>query len=202
VDVPILETLFAAAAMCEAETTRTATGGQIELPVDPSKHAAGIRELLAQVSRRNERLRRKIHETWSESVRMAIGEIIGVIPAGSLLILVDEDQWGVQGMLPERRCVPFLERDGLYWGPPPDDATAVAELERLRRSGATFVVFAWSAFWWLEYYSGLHAHLRATSRCVLQNDRVVVFDLRESAAPDQGTLEGTSTRGARVQGNR
>lgn len=36
-------------------------------------------------------------------------------------------------------------------------------------------------FGWLEHYAGLHRHLCAISRCVMRNERLVVFDLR--AAP-------------------
>jgi hypothetical protein len=67
---------------------------------------------------------------------------------------------------------------GQYGGPPPDDATAIRELERLRQSGASFMVFAWSAFWWLDYYAALRQQLRSAFRFVLENDRLVVFDLR------------------------
>jgi hypothetical protein len=66
---------------------------------------------------------------------------------------------------------------GQYGGPPPDDATAIRELERLRQSGASFIVFARPAFWWLDYHAAL-CHLRSAFRCVLENDRLVVFDLR------------------------
>ena len=65
-------------------------------------------------------------------------------------------------------------------GAPPDDETGIRELQRLRRAGAAFVAFGWPAFWWLDYYTGLRDHLRANHRCVLENDRVVVFDLRPS----------------------
>jgi hypothetical protein len=44
--------------------------------------------------------------------------------------------------------------------------------------GVSFIVFGWPAFWWLDYYSGLHRHLRSSSRCVVHNDCLVVFDLR------------------------
>jgi hypothetical protein len=33
------------------------------------------------------------------------------------------------------------------------------------------MVFGWPAFWWLEYYAELH--------CLLVNERIIVFDLRE-----------------------
>lgn len=105
----------------------------------------------------------------------AIEEIDRAVPAGEPVILVDQAECGT--LAPGRRVVPFLERDGRYWGPPADDAAAIAELGRLRRGGLRFLVFAWPAFWWLEHYSGFLQHLQATARRLLETDRVIVFDL-------------------------
>jgi SAM-dependent methyltransferase len=104
-------------------------------------------------------------------------EIAAIIPPGDRFILVDDD--AVRGELAlGRRAIPFLEREGQYWGPPADDNTAIREVERLRGAGAGFIVFAWPALWWLEYYSGFREHLRSRFRCVLSTERVVAFDLR------------------------
>jgi hypothetical protein len=100
-----------------------------------------------------------------------------VLPPGSHFILVDEEQMR-EYMPASYRAVPFLERDGVYWGPPPDDKTAIRELDRLKQSGAQFIVFAWMAFWWLHYYAGLNTYLRSHYPCLIENDRVVGFDLR------------------------
>jgi SAM-dependent methyltransferase len=112
-------------------------------------------------------------------------DLAALISPGDAFILVDDayiqalqEQFKVE-IAVGRQAIPFLERDGQYWGPPPDDITAVQELERLRRSGANFIVFAWSAFWWLDYYSGLHHHLQSQFRCVLEHERLVVFELRQ-----------------------
>src|SRR6266545_3872168 len=59
-----------------------------------------------------------------------------------------------------------------------DDMTAIREVERLRRVGAGFIVFAWPAFWWLEYYSKFHEYLRSRFPCVSTTERLVAFDLR------------------------
>jgi SAM-dependent methyltransferase len=77
-----------------------------------------------------------------------------------------------------RAVLPFLERDGQYWGPPPDDETAISEFERLRQAGAGFIVFGWPAFWWLGYYSKFLHHLRSHFRCVLENERLIMFNSR------------------------
>jgi CelD/BcsL family acetyltransferase involved in cellulose biosynthesis len=117
-------------------------------------------------------------DPWYYQMHLAVREIGALIPAGESFILVDEDSWWVDAGA-GRRAIPFLEHDGHYWGPPPDDETAIRELERLRGSGAGFMVFGWPAFWWLEYYAGLHRYVRSRYRCLLENERLVVFDLRK-----------------------
>lgn len=119
-------------------------------------------------------------------LKLAMQEIAALIPAGQSFILVDEASFGAEAFA-GRRPLPFLEREGQYWGPPPDDETAIQELERMRHSGASFIVFGWPAFWWLDYYSGLRDYLSLNSCCVLQNSRLVVFDLRHRS-------ENTGTR--------
>ena len=74
--------------------------------------------------------------------------------------------------------MPFLERDGQYWGAPLDDATAIQELERLMQSGSTFIAFASPAFWWLDYYQELRRYIESNFKCVINNDRIIAFDLR------------------------
>ena len=115
---------------------------------------------------------------WRHRLHSAIQDIKALIPEGDTFILVDQDEWGTRGVVAGRRALPFIERKGLYAGSPPDDATAIRELERQRQSGAHFIVFAWQAFWWLEYFSVFHTDLRSSFRCVLENERLVVFDLR------------------------
>jgi hypothetical protein len=105
-------------------------------------------------------------------------EIAALVPAGDALILVDDVRWDANEVAADRRAIPFLERDGQYWGPAADDETAIREFERLRKSGAGFMVFGWPAFWWLDHYCGLREHLRSHFPCVLENDRLVAFDLR------------------------
>ena len=117
-------------------------------------------------------------EAWGERIAAARQDLASVVPPGERVILVDENQWGDAARDPARPCVPFLERGGHYWGPPTDAAAAVRELERMRAEGATFVAVGWPAFWWLYYFRDFAEHLRASYPCVLDNDRLVVFDLR------------------------
>jgi len=114
---------------------------------------------------------------WDYRLHLLRVDLAAVIPPGESYALVDD------GVLADviadgGRAVPFLERDGRYWGRPADDDAAVREVDRARARGVAFMVFTWPAFWWLDYYPGLHRHLAATFGCVLRNDRLVVFDLR------------------------
>jgi hypothetical protein len=116
-------------------------------------------------------------ERWLERVRAAVGELRAAVPAGESVILVDDEQLP-RNAFREWSTVPFMARDGRYWGPPPDGETALAELERLRERGAAFIAIGWPAFWWLEYFAELAGHLQAEARCVLRSDHLAVFDLR------------------------
>lgn len=119
----------------------------------------------------------EINLSWSERLQTATEEIAAVIPAGKRFILVDDNQWGSE-FLPESPFLPFLEHDGQYWGAPPDDQTAIQELERMRQEGASFMVIGWPAFWWIDYYSGLRNYLSSNFHCVLHNSRLLVFELQ------------------------
>ena len=112
-----------------------------------------------------------------EQLQLAIQELTALIPARDKFILVDDEKWGTE-VVKEQHAIPFLEKNGQYWGSPQDDDTAIQELERLHRSGANFIVFGWPAFWWLDHYTELNHYIRKHYLCVQQNDRLIVFDLR------------------------
>lgn len=117
-------------------------------------------------------------DSWWHRINLAIQEITELIPLNDIFILVDENQWRTGETVSGRRRIPFLEKDGQYWGAPPDDETAIRELERLRQSGANFLVFAWTCFWWLDFYSEFYRYLQKNFHRVTENERLVVFDLR------------------------
>ncbi|RPJ62139.1 MAG: glycosyltransferase [Acidobacteria bacterium] len=122
-------------------------------------------------------------------------EIASLIPAGEKFILVDDVQWKANEVAKDRQVFPFLERDGQYWGAPPDDDTAIRELERLRRVGASFMVFAEPAFWWFDHYPRMQTHLRTKYPCLLRNERMVVFDLqRGDVEVSHGVAAGLALR--------
>ncbi len=114
---------------------------------------------------------------WMHLLMQAVEDVTRAVPESGSFILVDEQGFG-SGFARGRHQIPFLERDGEYWGAPPDDCTALAELERLRAAGANFIVFGFPSFWWLDYYREFACHLRRRFRLIAENKSLTIFDLR------------------------
>jgi hypothetical protein len=123
-----------------------------------------------------------LEKSWFHRVQRSLEEVASAVAPGEKLVLVDEDEWGVESIR-GRRCLPFPERGGTYWGMPEDGPSALEELARQLRSYApTHVVFAWPAFWWLDYYAELREYLATRSRLVEANDRVRIFAFTPAGA--------------------
>jgi glycosyltransferase involved in cell wall biosynthesis len=125
--------------------------------------------------------------SWWHRQERAIDAISSLPLADGPVILVDDGAWG-QGQIDRRARLPFLERDGHYWGQPTDDATAISELERLRARGATGLAFVWSTFWWLDHYRGLADYVRMNFDCVMESEDILAFDLRGSQRQTQPAM--------------
>jgi len=117
-------------------------------------------------------------DALADRMRAIEAEVAALIPSGGRFILVDQEEIASGLALDDRMWWPFLERDGQYWGPPADDATAISELERLRDAGAQFIMFTRCAFWWLQYYRGFAEYLGAHGKRLAASDRFIVFRLR------------------------
>lgn len=83
------------------------------------------------------------------------------------------------GAAPDRKITPCVERKGRYWASPADDAGAVKEVRRLVAAGAEYIVFVWTSFWSLEYFHSLNSILGRKFSCAYQNERAILFDLRQ-----------------------
>ena len=114
---------------------------------------------------------------WLVRTDAAVKEAEAVVPRGAAYVLVDDDEWGASsnGVLPGRTVVPFLVRDGLYWGPPGDDEAAVAALEEAHGAGAEIFVFPWFTEWWLDHYLGFGEALRALFPNERRGDHLLSF---------------------------
>lgn len=122
--------------------------------------------------------RRNFNYLWPSRLLKAKEEVKHLIPNGADYVLIDNDELASDCLAPGRRAIPFVERDGTYFGPPPDDQSAIAELERQTSQGIRFVVFWWTAFWWLAEYVTLNEYLQVHATRLLENDALKVFQLR------------------------
>jgi hypothetical protein len=114
---------------------------------------------------------------WIDKLEQAVREFQANVPANERYILIDEARLAGSMLEDPRRVRRALEHDGLYSGPPVDSVGAITEIEKLRATGINYLVIAWPAFWWLEYYAGFEPLLKNRFRTVLQNDRLLVMDM-------------------------
>jgi glycosyltransferase involved in cell wall biosynthesis len=121
---------------------------------------------------------------WSFMLARSVKEIDSVVGRAVPFVLIDGMELSLEPSS-GRMVIPFLEHDGEYWGQPEDDAQAASELDRLRGEGARFLVLAWPSFWWVDAYPGFVVeHVRRRYACVLENERLQIFDLSGDAGPD------------------
>lgn len=110
-------------------------------------------------------------------------EVASRVPEDRAVILLDENRLGVFGPLAGRRCLPFLERNGVYWGIPEDSETAIRELTRMRAEGCRHLVLMESARWWLEFFGGFAEFLEVTSEEIHLFHGFTMYYLSPSPAP-------------------
>jgi len=71
----------------------------------------------------------------------------------------------------------LLETDGIYNGEPTDSAEAIADLEKLRKRGASFLVFTYDTSWWLDYYEQLRQYVVSNSSVVEETPEFKIYKL-------------------------
>ena len=110
--------------------------------------------------------------------------VAGCVPPGATVAIAskgDETLLRLQGR--QGRHFPHLP-DGTYAGYyPEDDEAAIGQVEGLRESGATHLVFPATALWWHAHYPGLRRHLDDRhERVLLEPETCVVYRLRKPEA--------------------
>jgi glycosyltransferase involved in cell wall biosynthesis len=115
-------------------------------------------------------------DSWFYRLQNVTRQLQSLVPEGEKFLIVENGSWGMDRSI-GRTPIPFLEKDGAYYGAPPDDPTAIRELERMRAQGATLVAFGWPAFWWMEHYPAFAAYLRTNFKQVANNEDLIAFKL-------------------------
>jgi hypothetical protein len=134
-------------------------------------------------------MRRQAYQQIVDRFRGALQQ---VVPEGATVLVVGKGDPELL-KLGSRRAWHFpQDSDGQYTGyHPADGASAVAQLERLKRMGATHLAFPETTSWWLEHYSDLGDHLSRNYRSLPTDQGVCrVFDLtsQDEASPPTVSL--------------
>ena len=100
-----------------------------------------------------------------------------ITPAGSFIITAD---YGDPTALyyAERKGWHFTERNAIYNAHPLSSASAIADLERLRKEGATHIAFYSGTVWWLQYYDEFTQHLVDESDRIEKTSAYQIYQLR------------------------
>ncbi len=113
---------------------------------------------------------------WMQQLHLLGQDFLRCVPSREPLVLIDLDTVRFQ-LASGHRGLPFIERDGQYWGSPPDDDAAIVELHQARQRGLKYIAIAWPAFWFMEKYPKAAAELQNRANCLLRNERVMLFKL-------------------------
>ena len=105
---------------------------------------------------------RPLYQSSAAQLRDAGLELNKLTASDALIVAVDGGNPTIF-YYAKRKGWHFLEQNGIYDGNPKNSQQAIADLERLRRQGATHFVFTTPRFWWLESYPELTQHLNETA---------------------------------------
>jgi 4-amino-4-deoxy-L-arabinose transferase-like glycosyltransferase len=105
---------------------------------------------------------RLLYESSAAQHRNAGLELNKITTSDALIVAVDGGNPAIF-YYANRKGWHFLEQNGIYGGNPKNSQQAISDLERLRREGATHLVFVTNTSWWLTSYPELTQHLSETA---------------------------------------
>ena len=126
--------------------------------------------------------------SWFHRLDDAVADIIRIVPEHATVALVDGNTWDAPRAFGTRRLVPFMQQDGIDWGPPADSETAIAQLDELLSEQTQFLAVGWPCFWWFDEYPEFFKVLGRHSICRVCNNAVVIYEL----VPRTVTTNGAS----------
>jgi hypothetical protein len=108
------------------------------------------------------------------------------VPHGSVVLIASKGDDRLTRMAGHRAWHFPRNAEGLYAGHyPAHSGEALSHLRQLYTKGAQYLVFPWTANWWLDHYRELASHLSGCHRLILSLEGVcVIYALCESAAFD------------------
>jgi hypothetical protein len=143
-------------------------------------HLAHAESMVARERQRRESLDASVQREYEHMKQRLVELVEATIPRGATVLMVsrgDETLVGVNG----RRTWHFPQTaEGAWAGHyPADSQQAIAEVDRLRARGGSYLVFPNTARWWLDHYKELRTHLEHEGQIIVDRpDTGVIFSLR------------------------
>src|SRR5881398_214368 len=119
---------------------------------------------------------RPLYESSAVQLRDAGLELNKITAPDALIVAVDGGNPTIF-YYAKRKGWHFLEQNGIYDGNPKNSQQAIADLERLRRQGATHFVFTTPRFWWFESYPEFTQHLTAGATLLEATPEFKIYEL-------------------------
>jgi hypothetical protein len=144
---------------------------------------AELKDLSARLERHGETVEIPDSELYllrRDTIRRAMRE---TIPTGQTVAVVSRGDDRLLE-LPDFQALHFPSgEDGTYSGNyPADDGDAIGRLDAVRRAGVSYLVFPFTALWWLDHYAGLRRYLDDIGEIVFGDQELcVIYRLRELA---------------------
>jgi 4-amino-4-deoxy-L-arabinose transferase-like glycosyltransferase len=123
---------------------------------------------------------RPLYESSAAQLRDAGLELNKLTASDALIVAVDGGNPTIF-YYAKRKGWHFLEQNGIYDGNPKNSQQAIADLERLRRQGATHFVFTTPRFWWLESYPEFIQHLSESATLLEATQEFKIYKLAAEA---------------------
>jgi hypothetical protein len=123
---------------------------------------------------------RPLYESSAAQHRDAGLELSKITASDALVVAVDGGNPAIF-YYAKRKGWHFLEQNGIYGGNPKNSQQAIADLERLRRQGATHFVFTMNTFWWSASYPELTQHLNETATPLEATPEFKIYKLTSGA---------------------
>jgi hypothetical protein len=127
--------------------------------------------------------------SWFHRLERALIEVQHWIPENCSLVLIDGETWGNDWRDGHRSSRPFVDVEGIDWGPPAESQSAIERLGRLVDLGVQYLVLAWPSFWWLDEYADFFQYLQRHSTCLASNDAIQIYELAPVSPSKTGKLE-------------
>jgi 4-amino-4-deoxy-L-arabinose transferase-like glycosyltransferase len=123
---------------------------------------------------------RPLYESSAAQLRDAGLALNKITPSDGLIVAADMGDPTIF-YYAQRKGWHFLEEDGIYQGTPSDSQDAIVDLEKLRRRGATHVVFTTNTFWWLDYYPEFAQRLAQSATAMAASPEFKIYEFDATA---------------------